>query len=298
MGVFVKGGREIGDVGAVEFGGAAGAFAGLPAVVAAAGCSGGLIVDLFAVAVADVADEEVAGGAVEGESPGVAEACGPDFGQGAFGFGVGGWDGVGGDAGLGIDAEDFTEEGVGALGGVERVGEEFVAGPGFEAAVAGGDVHEAVDGAEGDHAAVVLAEGLGDGEDDGFCVGIGYVGIFGEVEAGDGDGFILGDVIGVEVLLFGEIWGECDAEEAEFSAVLDFGFDIEEGGGEELAAGEDLDDAFLFDDEEAVRAVVCGGGVGGLTELGEEFFPANGGLRGENRREQKQEGECRVHTLF
>lgn len=79
---------------------------------------------------------------------------------------------------------------------------------------------------------------------------------------------------------------------------MDFGFDVEKGSGEEFAGGENLDDAFLFDDEETVGAVVCGGGMGGLAEIGEEFFPANGGLCGENRCEQKQGGDCRLHVQY
>ena len=84
------------------------AFESVPAIVATALDD----VDFFPLVLAYIAGPEVAGLAVEGETPGVAQAVGPDFGASAtVGEGVVRRDGVGllgrgfGD----VDAEDGAE---------------------------------------------------------------------------------------------------------------------------------------------------------------------------------------------
>src|SRR5260370_3830908 len=50
-----------------------------PTVVLAAVARGGLVIDLLDLTLADVPDEEIAGGAIEAEAPGIAQPIGPDL---------------------------------------------------------------------------------------------------------------------------------------------------------------------------------------------------------------------------
>src|ERR1051325_9198604 len=90
------------------------AFHDGPAVVLAAGAAGGLEVDFFVDVLADVADPEVAGLAVEGEAPRVAQAVRPDL--PARGEGVARGDGI--RRPVDVDAEDLAEELVEVLSAV------------------------------------------------------------------------------------------------------------------------------------------------------------------------------------
>ena len=100
----------------------------VPAEVGA-GIGGAEKVDLFKIALADVADVKQV--AVEGGAPGVAQAEGKDLGRAAAcGEGVGGGDGVGGCGD--VDAQDLAKAYVGVLG----VAPGVAAAP----AVAGADV--------------------------------------------------------------------------------------------------------------------------------------------------------------
>src|SRR5207249_1875700 len=88
------------DAGRVAAGGrleAVVALGHVPPVVLAAPAGGEADVDLLPLALPDVGDHEVAGGAVEGEAPGIAQAVGPDLAARAAGReeGVVGGNGVG-----------------------------------------------------------------------------------------------------------------------------------------------------------------------------------------------------------
>ena len=96
------------------------AFRDPPAVILAARTARVLKVNLLEQVLADIADVEVAGQAVEGEAPGVAQAERPDFGPvGRLrDEGIGGRDGVGlRAAGFDIEAENLAEQ----LRGILRV---------------------------------------------------------------------------------------------------------------------------------------------------------------------------------
>ena len=137
----------------------------VPAVVAAALD----YVDLLPLVLADVAGPKGAGLAVEGESPGIAQTVGPDFGAtAAVGKGVVGRDGVGlrvrciGD----IDAQNGAKEGCSILAAAQRI-----AG---RTAVAQADVEVTV-GAEGNLPAVVVGVGLLYLKYDQLAFGIGWL---------------------------------------------------------------------------------------------------------------------------
>jgi spermidine/putrescine transport system substrate-binding protein len=266
------------------------ALALVPAVVAAAPDD----VDLLVTSLADVGGDEWAGaGAVEGQAPGVADAPGVDFGTGA-GFSderVVGGDGVGLAVGAAVDveAEDLAEErgevlGVAGGGAVEAL----IVGV---AAVADAEVEEAV-GAEGEAAAVVVEVGLVDLEEEAFRGGVdaGVVGgggeladVAGMIPVGGAGGAAVGAVVDVETAVFGEFRVEGEAEESAFvEALVEFrqlGAEIEEGVGAAGAAGfEDVDEADLVDDQEALR-VEGGDGEGGDEAVG-DFLEGLGGVLG------------------
>ena len=139
--------------------GAARALPDPPAVVAAEGDD----VDLLDRALAHVAGVEVAGAAVEGEPPRVAEAVGVDLvrpGVAPKNGLLGGEEyGTGPFRSIHVDAENLAEQLVDVL--------RAVAGIVARAAVAHPDVEEAVR-AELHHAAVVVREGLRDHEEHGL----------------------------------------------------------------------------------------------------------------------------------
>ncbi len=86
-----------------------------PTVVLAAVARGGLVIDLLDLTLADVPDEEIAGGAIEAEAPGIAQPIGPDLGARArlVDKGVAGWDGIlpAHRSMVHVDAQDLPEQG-------------------------------------------------------------------------------------------------------------------------------------------------------------------------------------------
>lgn len=221
-----------------------GAFEDSPAEVSSAGGVGGLKIDLFAVALSDIADIEIAGFSIERVPPGIPQTIVPDFRAGGemggiiverilrrltcatFGDGVI-FCGVGGEVvGAGVYAEDFSQEfgeilGVAHVGGVaDHAGVAGVLVVGV-AAVAGGDV-EVVVLAETKPAAVVvglglvdLEDGLGGGGAGGGEIGCGVLNDFGEALAESAAGR---RVIEIEFAVDGVIGVEGHAEEALFAA--------------------------------------------------------------------------------
>src|SRR2546427_9841729 len=129
-----------------------------PAVVLATRAGGRLEVHLLTGALADVGDEEIPPQPVEAEPPGVAETVRPDLGPRARRApeGVRCRDRIGSGA-VHVDAEDLAEELAEILGAV--------AGIARAAAVAQADIEEAVR-PERELPAVVVGEGLGDGQED------------------------------------------------------------------------------------------------------------------------------------
>ena len=147
-----------------------------PAVVLSARAGGRLEVDLLPGVLANVGDVHVAGGAVEGEAPGVPEARRPDRVEHAAVPDEGVAGGHEGRRGVHVEAQHLAQVGRAVLGAVARVV--------GAAAVPEGDVEVAV-GAEGDLAAVVVREGLvlsDDLLDDG---GVAHVGVTGHQVLGD-----------------------------------------------------------------------------------------------------------------
>src|SRR5206468_1686933 len=88
------------------------AFHLIPAIVLAARTGCLLEVDLFPGVLPDVADKEVAGRAVEREAPWIAQAVRPDFGADVIltdeGIGLG--NGVRGDAGFHVNAQQLSQQ--------------------------------------------------------------------------------------------------------------------------------------------------------------------------------------------
>src|SRR6266545_4183671 len=123
------------------------AFEAPPAIVLAAVTSGRLEVDLFAAALAHIANEQVAGLTIEGETPGVTQPVGPDFvacaGVVIVGKRVVGWDiirqAIAGVGVVDVDPQNLTHQRVQVLRVADR--SMLVAGT---AAVAGADVEVAV----------------------------------------------------------------------------------------------------------------------------------------------------------
>jgi len=72
------------------------ACADVPTVIHTAGRSRRLEVDLLPHVLADIPNEEISGGAIKAEAPGVAQAIGPDLGKTiTFDKGIIRWNGVG-----------------------------------------------------------------------------------------------------------------------------------------------------------------------------------------------------------
>src|ERR1043165_1064508 len=214
-----------------------------PAVVLAAGAARRLQVDLFVLVLADVGHPEVAGLAVEGETPRVAQAVRPDLAAraGARGERVGGGDGV--RRAVDVDARELAEKLAEVLAVIVRI----AAG----AAVADADVEVAV-GPELQLAAVVIGElGVRDGEDDGAAGDVGAVGIGGEDGvARDGDVAVRRGVVDEEETVRRVVRMEGEAEEPALVAAGNEAADVEEGRGQDARAVPDDDGAALLDDEE------------------------------------------------
>ena len=141
-----------------------------PAVIFAADARRGLEVDFLERVLADVADPEVAGRAVEAEAPRIAQTVRPDLAAraGALGERIRRRNGVR-RAVIDVDAQDLAEELIEVLGVVVRI----AAG----AAVAGADVEIAV-GSELQLPAVVVRENrMRNRQQDRARRGIGAVGI-------------------------------------------------------------------------------------------------------------------------
>src|SRR3989442_13137102 len=151
-----------------------------PAVVLATRAGGRLEVHLLTGALADVGDEEIPPQPVEAEPPRVAETVRPDLGPRARRApeGVGRRDRVGSGA-VHVDAADLAEELTEILGAV--------AGIAPAASVAHADIEEAVR-PEGELPAVVVGEGLRNGQEDLRRGGGGCGRIGGHGGPGDGRG--------------------------------------------------------------------------------------------------------------
>ena len=162
---------EIG-VGADVLTEAVGALLDVPAVVLAELDA----VDLLPHVLADVAGPQVAGAAVEAEAPGVTQAPRVDLGPtAASGEGVVGGDRIGVTA-VDVEAQHFTEQGVGVLGVALRVARA--------AAVAEAEVQKAI-WPEGQVTAVMVAVGLVEREHQRLAGTIDRGAAVGAVEAGD-----------------------------------------------------------------------------------------------------------------
>src|SRR6185295_12054856 len=212
-----------GDAGGVAAGGgleAVVAFGDVPAVVLAAPAGGEADVDLLPLALADVGDHEVAGPAVEGEPPRVAQAVGPDLaaGPGGAGEGVVGGNGVRGSP-VHVDAQHLAEQGPEVLAVAERIA--------AAAAVAEADVQHPV-ATEGEATPVVVGEGLRDEEHLALAPGIGGIGSRRGVELRDVGVAVAIGVVHEEAAVLGVAGVEGEAEQAALTAGRDPSRDVEE----------------------------------------------------------------------
>src|SRR5438132_6704255 len=241
-------GERHGEVRRVE---AVQALHDVPAVVATAReRGGGHEVDLLEEVLPDVGDVEVAGGAVEGVAPRVAQPLGEALGRGG--------------QRRDVDPQQLPQVGGGALPVAHRVP--------AAAAVAHADVEHAV-GAEQVEAAVVVREGLVDGEHQLLAQRVGLVRGGGRVVArhhrvAAGDRPVrLARVVHVEEAVRREGRVEGDAEQALLAAAaLDLRAEVEERGRLEGAVLHQADAPGLLDDEEPVRIERRRGHVGRVRE--------------------------------
>ena len=223
-----------------------------PAVVQPDGCPLRREVDLLARALPDVADREVAGGAVEREAPGVAQPVGVHLGGRA--------------ARPGVDAEDLPQSTARVLRVVGRV----VA----RAAVAGADVQEAV-GAELQLPAVVVAvRGMVDLEHRPPGRRIGEVRLRRRaVELLDRDDAAVGvarprsRVVDVEEPAGGVVGRERHRQEPLLAYRDDAAGEVEERRAEDGAVADHVDRPVLVDHEQAVRVGRRRGDVRGRVEV-------------------------------
>jgi hypothetical protein len=229
---------------------AARAFLEAPAVVLAAGARGRLEIDLLGLVLADVADVEVAGRAVEGDLPRVAQAVSPDLTPPAQ-AGVARRDAVRLLARLDVDPQHLAEQVVQVLGAVL-----LVAGT---AAVAGAYVEVAVTRAEVHDPAVVVPGQVRHRQDD-------RLGARERVARHDVRVVGAPRVVHVVVALGGEPGRERDAQQALLvAAALDLAAYVEQRPGDR-AVLDDSDPASALDHEEAARPVA---GVGYVDRLAE-----------------------------
>ena len=106
------------------------------------------------------------------------------------------------------------------------------------------------------------------GEDDFLAAGVGAVGIGPGHEARDHGVALAVGVVDVEAASSDVIDGKGEPQEAAFAARSHPGRDVEEGFCQQLAINDDLDDAGLLDDEQAV--VVGVGDDDRLPEAGDD----------------------------
>ena len=206
---------------------------------------GGLGVDLFPFVLPNVAKVEVAGTPVEAEAPGVAQAVGPDF-VPAWGVneGIVVGDGVGCPA-VHVQAQEGAKKGVDVLAMVQRVT--------AAAAVAQADIKVAVEGAEGEMASVVVAVGLGDGQEYLGTVGVSEVRVGrGNVVAGDHCRAVsCPGIVDIELAVGGIVGMEGQSQQSALGAGDYCAAQVEEWGAEGRAVLYDTNGAWLLDDKEA-----------------------------------------------
>ena len=221
----------------------------VPPEVQAAGAGAG-DVDLLPAPLADVADPQVAGLAIERHPPRVAQPEVPDLGQGVglVHERVVGWDRVARVTGTSVDVdpEDLAEERVHPLAVVVRVA--------ARAAVAGRDVQVAV-GPERQRSAVVVRIGLVDPEQDDLAAAVGAVRAGLGREGRDDRVAFEVRVVDEEARIVGEVRVEGEPEEPAFSAGRQAVADVEERVAEQLPIAHDPDLAALLEHEDAPAAV-------------------------------------------
>src|SRR5581483_9352618 len=184
------------------------------------------VVDLLEAVLPDVADPEVAGGAIEAEAPRVPEALLPDV-----GIAGGGVPGRRVGIAVDVDAEELSE----LRGRIARVVHR-VAGA---AAVAEPDRERAV-GSEGEHAAVVVRERLIDAEEETGRLGIGDRRILARAPELDDLGVAVGvGVIDEEAAVRRVAGMEREAEESALAAARDDAREVEERLGSHATALDD-----------------------------------------------------------
>ena len=251
-----------------------------PAVVSAAVIAGGLAVDLLVAALADVGDEQGAGGAVEGDPPRVAQAPGPDLvpARDRAPERIGRRDAVAavrtGAGPVDVDAQDLGEQVLGLALGVAIL----IVRP---APVASSQVQQAVR-SEGHRAAVVVRCGaVIDGED--VLAGLvadGRSGVIRQV-AGDHDVAVVARVVHEQPVVGLEARVEGETEQALLTAAVpDERADVHEEAGLHRAAIDDTDRATPLDGEQAPTRVARVGDLGQLEE----------GMAGHERQRDR---ECR-----
>jgi hypothetical protein len=246
----------------------------------------------------EVGDVEVAGLAVEGEGPRVAEAVGPDLGlrlgmdlgKGQFTHAeqrhllrqrderVAGRDVVGPVRGPGVhvDAEHLAQPGVEILAGADDVA--------LPAPVAHAHVEVTV-GAEGDLAAMMVAVGEVDVHDHPGAVHVGLVRVvLRHAVFGDQRGAVEPQVgvAHVEQAVLLELGMKLQAVEPLFEeGAQRLVLQVEERLLERLAVLDDLDDARPFADEEAARTVVRRGNMHRVHEAVGHLDELDGDVAGE-----------------
>ncbi len=267
------------------------ALEALPAEVGGAALRRG-VVDLLGVVLADVADEQVAGRAVEREAKRVAQAVGVDLAArvAAAGERVAGRDRVAA-RGARRDPQQLGEQRgallVGRPGADERL--PVTVGVVASAAVAGRDVQVAV-GAEVQVAAVVVvAQAVLDLQDE-RALRRRDVGIGGAVPQVDPDVSARVGRVGVEAARRRVVRRERHREQPALAAGRELAArDREEGRGERDAVSDDADRAPALDDEQA-RGVA--GRCGEVDRRGEGADRLQAQRMRARRCQQEEEGQC------
>ncbi len=179
-----------------------------------------------------------------------------------------------------------------------------VPGVAGRAAVADADVEVAV-GAEGEHAAVVVAGGVLHVEHRGARSGVGAVGVARDAVAGDRHLRTWSGVRDVEAAAGRVVGGEGEAEQAALAAArVELAAEVEEGRGEQPPVAHDANRPALLDDEEPAAAVAGVGDEERLLEAAHERLErdtvrgrAGGGRAGAPRCDDPGANGCRHLTL-
>ena len=247
-------------------------FGAIPAVVLAAGARGRLEIDFLVNVLSDIADIKVAGGAVEGETPRIAQTVSPNLTAVAalVRERVAGGNRVRRCASFDIDAQNLAEQRVRVLPAAQGIAPA--------AAIADADVEIAV-GTEGELSAVVIRVlPVGDLQNHDLAPGIGRVRRRAQREARDGDVSDRVRVVHVKVTRGRKTRWKSDAQQAALAAAVNALRDIEKRRRDDRTVLNDAYTAGLLDDKKASAGVAGSGYVGRAREAARHLRELNLGL--------------------